>query len=83
MVQRKEGTQMRIAYLSRGNSIYDCRFLEKMVERGHEPYYISYYPYERIEVKSVKAFHYDYLTMHRFGRFLLLRTALHLRSDQG
>ena len=70
---------MRIAYLSRGNSVYDRRFLEKMVERGYDVCYISYYPYERVQVKGVKTFHYDYLTMHRFGRFLFLQTALHLR----
>jgi glycosyltransferase involved in cell wall biosynthesis len=70
---------MKIAYLSRGNNVYDRRFLEKMVERGHEAYFISYYPCQRVEVEGVKTFHYDYLTMHRFGRFLSLQTALHLR----
>ena len=70
---------MKIAYLSRGNSVYDRRFLEKMLERGHEVYFISYYPCQRVEVEGVRTFHYDYWTMHRFGRFIMLQTALHLR----
>jgi len=71
---------MKIAYLSRGNSVYDRRFLEKMVERGHEPYFISYYPCERVAVNGVKSFHFDYTSMHYFRRFLSLQTALHLKK---
>ena len=71
---------MRIAYLSRGNSIYDRYFLEKMVERGHEPHFISYYPDRRYEVEGVKNYFYDYNTLHRFRRFIILQTAWHLRK---
>ncbi len=71
---------MKIAYLSRGNSIYDQYFLEKMVERGHEPHFISYYPDRRYEVEGVKNYFYDYNTLHRFRRFIILQTAWHLRK---
>ncbi len=71
---------MRIAYLSRGNSIYDRYFLEKLVERGHEPYFISYFPDKRYEVEGVKNYFYDYNTLHRFRRFIMLQTAWHLRK---
>ncbi len=71
---------MKIAYLSRGNSIYDRYFLEKMVERGHEPHFISYYPDRRYEVEGVKNYFYDYNTLHRFRRFIILQTAWHLRK---
>ena len=70
---------MKIAYLSRGNSVWDRRLLEKMVERGHKPYFISYFPCERVSVEGVENYHYDYTTMHKFPRFLSLQTALHLR----
>lgn len=72
--------QLKIAYLSRGNSIYDRYFLEKMVERGHEPHFISYYPDQRYEVEGVKNYFYDYNTLHRFRRFIILQTAWHLRK---
>lgn len=71
---------MKIAYLSRGNSVWDRRLLEKMVERGHKPYFISYYPGERVRVEGVENYHYDYTSMHYFPKFLSLQTALHLRK---
>ena len=71
---------MRIAYLSEGYSVYDRRFLEKMVERGHEVHFISYYPCERVSVEGVKNYHYDYTTMHRYRHFLTMQTILHLRK---
>ena len=70
---------MRIAYLSRGNSVYDRRFLEKMVERGHQPYFISYYPGEHVRVAGVQIYFYDYFTMHPFNRLVAVQTAWHLR----
>lgn len=79
MVQGEDGTRMRIAYLSRGNSVYDRRFLEKMVERGHQPHFISYYPCERVQVTGVQSYFYHYFTMHRFRRLVSLQTAWHLR----
>lgn len=70
---------MKIAYLSRGNSVYDRRLLEKMVDRGHKPYFISYFPSERVIVKGVENYHYDYTSMHYFPKFLMSQTAIHLR----
>lgn len=71
---------MKIAYLSRGNSVYDRRFLEKMVERDHEAYFISYFPGEKVEVEGVENYFYDYTSMYRLKRFVSYRTALHLRQ---
>lgn len=79
MVQGEDGAQMRIAYLSRGNSVFDRRFLEKMVERGYQPHFISYYPCEQVQVAGVQSYFYDYFTMHRFNRIVALQTAWHLR----
>ncbi len=69
---------MKIAYLSRGNSVYDRRFLEKMVERGHEPHFISYYPCEHVQVAGVQNYFYDY-TKYHFNHLVALRTAWQLR----
>ncbi|KKR33243.1 MAG: hypothetical protein UT63_C0020G0013 [Candidatus Gottesmanbacteria bacterium GW2011_GWC2_39_8] len=71
---------MKIAYLSRGNSVHDQRLLEKMIDRGHMVYFISYFPSERVNVRGVENYHYDYTSMHRFPKFILLQTALHLRK---
>ncbi len=71
---------MKIAYLSRGYSVYERRFLEKMVEREHDIHFISYYSGERVKVEGVENYHYDYTSMHRFPIFLFLQTALHLRK---
>lgn len=70
---------MKIAYLSRGNSVYDRRFLEKMVERGHQPHFISYYPCEHVQVAGVRNYFYDYFSMNRFNRLVSLQTSRHLR----
>ena len=71
---------MRIAYLSRGNSVYDRRFLEKMVERGHEAYFMSYHRSQRVAVEGVRNLFYDLEIMHRFKRLVTLQTAWHLRK---
>jgi len=71
---------MKIAYLSRGNNVYDRRFMAKMVERGHKVYFISYFPGEKVEVKGVENYHYDYTSMHHFPRLVSIQTALHLRK---
>lgn len=71
---------MRIAYLSQGNSVYDRRFLEKMVERGHEPHFISYHSHRPVEVEGVRNYFCDYKTMHRFKRMVMMQTAWHLRK---
>lgn len=69
----------RIAYLSRGNSVYDRRFLEKMVERGHQVHFISYYPCEHVQVDRVQNYFYNYFTMYRFNHLVALQTAWHLK----
>jgi len=71
---------MKIAYLSQGDSCYDRRFLEKMLERGYKVYFISYSPGEKVNVQGVKNFHYDYTTMHSFKHLLMIQSALHLRK---
>jgi len=71
---------MKIAYLSRGGNVYDRRFLEKMVERGHEAYFISYFPGEKVDVEGVESYFYDYRSMYRFKIFISFQTALHLRK---
>mgnify|MGYP001580384413 CR=1 FL=1 len=71
---------MKIAYLSRGNSVYDRRLLEKMIDRGHRVYFISYFPSERVNVRGVENYHFDYTSMHRFPKFISLQTAMHLRN---
>ena len=71
---------MRIAYLSRGNEVWDRRLLEKIVERGHETYFISYFPAEKVNVEGVENHFYDYRSMHPFPIFLSFQTALHLKK---
>lgn len=71
---------MKIAYLSRGHSVYDRRFMGKMVERGHKVYFISYFPGEKVKVEGVENYFYDYTSMHRINRFISYQTALHLRK---
>ena len=70
---------MKIAYLSRGNSIYDRRFLEKMVERGYGVHFISYHHGQPVEVGGVKNYFFNYNTMHRLKRLTMPQTAWHLR----
>ena len=70
----------KIAYLSQGNSVYDQRFLEKMVERGHKTHFISYHHGQPVEVKGVESYSFTYTTMHRFKRLTMLQTAWHLRK---
>ncbi|MEW6684778.1 MAG: glycosyltransferase family 4 protein [Candidatus Edwardsbacteria bacterium] len=69
---------MRIAYISNGNPdvpAFDQLFLGKMVEQGHEPYYISYWPGEADYSKlGVRWIHYDPQPPR------LLRIVLHLRN---
>ncbi len=51
---------MRIAYVSFGHNVYDARFLRKMVEKGHEPTLISYWPHDvSFEMKGVQFVHWD------------------------
>ena len=71
---------VKLAYLSQGNSVYDRRFLEKMVERGHETHFISYHHRRPVEVEGVKNHFFNYRTMHRFKHAVMLQTAWHLRK---
>ena len=72
-------TRYKIAYLSEGHSVYDRRFLEKMVERGHKPYLISYAPVEVVQVPGVEMLHFDTSRILRFQHFVLLQLGWHLR----
>lgn len=71
---------MRIAYLSRGNSVYDRRFLEKMLERGHKVYFISYHPSEKVKVEGVENYFYNYPVMFRFPFARAFQVSFHLRK---
>jgi glycosyltransferase involved in cell wall biosynthesis len=70
---------MKIAYLSRGNTSWDRRLLEKMLERGHKPYFISYTSCEKVKVNGIENYHFDYTSMHRIPLFRSFQTALHLK----
>lgn len=70
---------MKIAYLSRGHTIYDRRFLEKMVERGYEPYLISYFSAEVVRVKGVTTLHCDIRSLP-FSHLTWLQISCHLRK---
>ncbi len=69
---------MKIAYLSRGHSVYDRRFLEKMVERGHQPMLISYFPSSKVQVAGVPVLHYGLASLLRFPRLTSFQIAWHL-----
>lgn len=67
---------MKIAYLSHGHNVYDRRFLEKMVERGHQAHLLSYWP-ERanVDIPGVTTYYYRL----SFPRYRLLPAILHLK----
>lgn len=71
---------MKIAYLSRGHSVYDRRFLEKMVAREHHPTLISYFPSRKVQVSGVTVLHYDMASLLRFPRLTSLQIAWHLQG---
>lgn len=71
---------MKIAYLSRGNNVYDRRFLEKMLERGHKVYFISYYRSEKVKVPCVENYHYDYRSMFNIQFARAFQASLHLKN---
>lgn len=71
---------MRIAYLSQGDSIYDRRFLEKMIERGYEPHFISYNACQPVNVQGAKNYFFNYNTMHRIRYLVMFQTGCHLRK---
>lgn len=62
--------------MASGVSIYDRRFLGKMVERGYEPYLISFHPQRaQFQMEGVKYFHY----YPRIPRMKSLAIAVYLR----
>ena len=63
---------MKIAYLSFGESVHDHRFLSKMVEYGHEPYLISYFGNNLVEIEGVNVYKYNYRRLYGFSRYLTI-----------
>lgn len=64
---------MKIAYLSAGISVYDYRFLEKMLERGHKPIMIScWFEQPNFEMNGVPLYYYrpKYLSKLKIAIFL-------------
>ncbi|MCE7985821.1 MAG: glycosyltransferase family 1 protein [Caldilinea sp. CFX5] len=57
---------MKIAYLAEGYNVHDRRFLEKLVERGHEPYLIAYHTHELLQVPGVQNLDFTKLFDFRF-----------------
>jgi len=55
----------KILYLSEGYNVYDQRFLNKMVERGHKPLVLSYCSRDILKIDGVKTIH-----MPSLGRFV-------------
>lgn len=75
---------MKIFWLSEGNSPYDTRFLKKLVERGHNPLFLSYRTGEIRKVDGVKKIHVPLLggwsdrrRYHLLKRIFILK---HLRK---
>jgi len=80
---------MKILWLSEGNTVYDRRFLEKLVEKGHEPIFVSYSLEEIVTIQGVETIHKPFTFWTRFGslgerlHFHWFRTAVivqHLRK---
>jgi len=66
---------MKIAFVTNGNNVYDHRFVSKMVNRGHSPTVMSFWPAPvDFQADGVPFLHYD----ARFPR--LPRIVLHLRQ---
>jgi len=64
---------MKIAYLSAGINVYDYRFLEKMLERGHKPIMIScWFDQPNFEMNGVPFYYYrpKYLSKLKIAIFL-------------
>jgi glycosyltransferase involved in cell wall biosynthesis len=75
---------MRILWLSDGNSPYDTRFLKKLVERGHEPLFLSYFHGDIVKIDEVKSIHLPFLGKWRdrsgFRRLARICIIKHLRN---
>ncbi len=75
---------MKILWVSEGDSPYDIRFLEKLVERGHELLFLSYKSGDIVKFDGVKTIHVPLLggwsdrrRYHWLKRIYILR---HLRK---
>lgn len=51
----------KILYLSEGYNVYERRFLDKMVERGHDPLLLSYCSGDILKIDKVKTIHMPFL----------------------
>jgi len=71
---------MKIAYLSTGKSVYDRRFLEKMVKRDIEAHLISYYNGKLIKkIDGVEVHHYPMSQIIHFNHLHEFQVGWHLR----
>lgn len=61
---------MKIVYLSHGENVHDRRFLSKMVEYGHEPFLISYYGRNLVDIDGVKVYRYNDKWLYGLDRFI-------------
>jgi len=61
---------MKIAYLTRGESLHDIKNLSMMVKYGHKPYLISYYGSNLVKVKGVKVFKYEKEWLFGIGPYI-------------
>ncbi len=61
---------MKIAFLTHGESIYEYRFLSKMVEYGHQPFLISYFGNNLVNVKGVKIYKYNHRRLYGFNHYV-------------
>lgn len=68
---------MKIAYLSNGESIHDYRFLSKMIQYGHEPFLISYFGTDLVQVKGVRTYHFNYRKLYGFNRYINYMLGFH------
>ena len=66
---------MKILWLSEGNTPYDRRFLEKLIERDYKPVFVSYSLAEIIGIEGVKTIHRPFRLWTQFGQ---LGKRLHL-----
>ena len=74
---------MRIAYLSAGISVHDRRYLQKMVERGHQPFLISFWN-DKVDfhMEGVEFFHCRPKYFSKIKKIIYLRKLLRkIRPD--
>lgn len=65
---------MKIAYVCSGITVDERRFLNKMVERGHKPYLISFWNSEvNFKMEGVEFYHYRPQFMSKIKKIIFLR----------